>query len=141
MADIVLIEDCTEDADLAVRVLGKWVNESRIVVINDGVEAIDYFFHNSSIPLPERVPKVIFLDIKLPRLTGPEVLKRLKTNELTRTIPVVMLTSSNMRQDLLDCYSLGANSYIVKPIDFPTFQSVISNAFMYWLNFNTPAPL
>jgi CheY-like chemotaxis protein len=84
---------------------------------------------------------VIFLDVKLPRLTGPQVLKKLKSHEATRSIPVVVMSSSNQEQDIVECYTLGANSYLVKPIDFHNYQAMIVNSSRYWLNYNITMPV
>lgn len=134
--DILLIEDCHEDADLAIRVLKHDNPGTRIKVVYDGVEALNYIFDEFGNPNTHILPKVIFLDVKLPRLTGPQVLQRLKSHETTRTIPVVVMTSSNQEQDVVECYSLGANSYLVKPIDFMKYQAMIVHSSRYWLNYN-----
>lgn len=84
---------------------------------------------------------MIFLDVKLPRLTGPQVLERLRSHEATKTIPVVIMTSSNQEQDVAACYELGANSYLVKPIDFQKYQAMIVHSSRYWLNYNVTKPV
>lgn len=134
--DILLIEDCPDDADLAVRVLKQENPSTRIKVIYDGAEAIKYLFDQSGNTSKHLLPKVIFLDVKLPRITGPQVLKELKSHEETRTIPVVIMSSSSLEQDLTECYNLGANSYLVKPIDFNSYQSMLACTSRYWLNYN-----
>ncbi|NVN99379.1 MAG: response regulator [Geobacteraceae bacterium] len=139
--DILLIEDCHEDADLAVRVLKQENPSIRIKVIYDGAETLDYLFDPSGEVIKNLLPKVIFLDIKLPRLTGPQVLKKLKSHDDTRNIPVVIMSSSSQERDLSECYNLGANSYIVKPIDFQNYQSMIISSSRYWLNYNITMPV
>lgn len=134
--DILLIEDCHEDADLAIRVLKQDNPGTRIKVIHDGVDALKYLFDESGNSYKRTLPKVIFLDVKLPRLTGPQVLEKLKSHEKTRDIPVVIMTSSNQEQDVAVCYSLGANSYLVKPIDYQKYQAMIVHSSRYWLNYN-----
>jgi len=139
--DILLIEDCHEDADLAIRVLKQDNPATRIKVVYDGVEALEYLFNESGNSRKHALPKVIFLDVKLPRLSGPQVLKKLKSHESTRTIPVVIMSSSNQAQDVTECYSFGANSYLVKPIDFQKYQAMVVNASRYWLNHNITKPV
>ena len=134
--DILLVEDSHEDADLAIRVLKQDNPATRIKVVYDGAETLKYLFDESGNVKKNLLPKVIFLDVKLPRLTGPQVLKKLKDHEETKNIPVVVMTSSNQQQDIAECYNLGANSYLVKPIDFQNFQSMILNSSRYWLNYN-----
>lgn len=138
--DILLIEDSHEDADLAIRVLKQDNPGTRIKVVYDGAEAINYLFDESDNVFNHLLPKVIFLDVKLPRLTGPQVLKKLKSHETTKSIPVVILTSSNQKKDIIECYFLGANSYLVKPIDFRHYQDLITKASRYWLNHNVIMP-
>lgn len=138
--DILLIEDSHEDADLAIRVLKQDNPTTRIKVIHDGADAINYLFDESGDAVKHLLPKVIFLDIKLPRITGPEILKRLKSHENTKTIPVVVMTSSNQQQDIVECYNIGVNSYLVKPIDFHSYHTMIVNSSRYWLNLNITAP-
>jgi two-component system response regulator len=134
--DILLVEDSHDDADLAIRVLKQDNPGTRIKLVHDGAEAINYLFDESDNALSHLLPKVIFLDIKLPRLTGPQVLKKLKTDTTTRIIPIVIMTSSNQKQDIVECYSLGANSYLVKPIDFKQYQAMIIHSSRYWLSYN-----
>ena len=134
--DILLVEDNTDEVDLAMRVLAKEVPKCRVTRVSDGVEALDYLAGEESTSLP----KVIFLDLKLPRLNGLEVLRVIKSDLRTRNIPVVIMTSSLEQRDVIDCYTLGANSYIVKPIDFREYFKVIANIARYWLAFNQPLP-
>lgn len=135
--DILIVEDCHEDADLAVRVIKQDNPSTRVKVIYDGAEIIKYLFDDSGNALKHLLPRVIFLDVKLPRLTGPQVLQSLKSNEETKSIPVIIMSSSSHDQDLTECYRLGANSYLVKPIDFQQYQSMIVISARYWLNYNT----
>ncbi len=139
--DILLVEDNPEDATLALRVLKQDNPKLKIKHLNDGVEALNYLFDDSDNTVPKFFPRVIFLDIKLPKLTGPEVLKVLKSNELTRYIPVVVMTSSSQQKDVMECYRLGANSYLVKPIDFKSYHALIINSSRYWLNYNIAMPV
>ncbi len=134
--DILLVEDNYDDAALAMRILKQEHPTAHVVLLRDGAEALEYFFDPTSTLNHQRLPKVIFLDIKLPKLTGPEVLKRLKAHSVTRRIPVVVMTSSNQQRDVSECYELGVNSYLVKPIDFQSYQSMISTCSRYWLNYN-----
>lgn len=138
--DVLLVEDCHEDADLAVRVLKQDNPSTRIKVVYDGAEALDYLFSQPDEALKRLLPKVIFLDVKLPRLSGPQVLAKLKSHDATRCTPVIVMSSSRQEQDVMDCYSLGANSYIVKPIDFQNYQKMIVAASRYWLNCNLTIP-
>ncbi len=135
-ADILLVEDNADEVDLAMRVLAKELPRCRVMRVRDGVEALEYLAGEKL----KVLPKVIFLDLKLPRLNGLEVLRILKSDLKTRNIPVVVMTSSLEQRDVIDCYTLGANSYIVKPIDFREYFLVISGIARYWLAFNQPAP-
>ena len=136
--DILLIEDNPNDAELTIRALRKNHLSNSIGHARDGVEAIDYLFgtgrfagRNSAL-----LPKLILLDIKMPKVDGFEVLQKIKHSELTCTIPVVMLTSSKEDPDIQRCYTLGVNSYIVKPVDFDAFHKTISDLGFYWLLLN-----
>ena len=139
--DILLIEDNANDAELAIRALQKDNVAKRIVHLKDGAAALDFLFgegiykgrnvHNK--------PKVILLDLKMPKVSGLEVLEKLMTNELTKQIPVVVLTSSKEHPDVEKAYRLGANSYIVKPVDFESFRNVVNELGIYWLLLNQPA--
>lgn len=132
--DILLVEDNADEVDLAMRVLAKELPRCRVTRAKDGVEALDYLARGDL----KAFPRVIFLDLKLPRLNGQELLRVLKTDTKTRNIPVVVMTSSREQRDVIDCYALGANSYIVKPIDFREYFLVISSIARYWLTFNQP---
>jgi len=137
--DILLVEDNPQDIELTMRTLKKHNIANRVSVVMDGEEAIDFLYCKGQ--YSERnncLPKVIFLDIKLPKLNGLEVLKTIKIDERLRHIPVVMLTSSVEDPDIKSAYELGANSYVVKPVDFDNFSETINNLGMYWLGVNQP---
>lgn len=140
---ILLVEDNPDDEALAIRALKRHHIGNEIVVARDGVEALDYLF-GTGIYAERDVnlkPTVVLLDLKLPRIDGLEVLRRVRENELTRLLPVVILTTSNEEQDLLNSYSLGCNSYIRKPVDFLQFSEAIRQLGMYWLLMNEPPPV
>lgn len=134
--DILLVEDNNDDAALAMRVLKQDNPEVSVVHLTDGAAALDYFFPASGKVGAGLLPRVIFLDIKLPKLTGPEVLKHLKSHEITRYVPVVVMTSSSQQRDVSECYELGANSYLVKPIDYKKYKAMLVASSRYWLGFN-----
>jgi CheY-like chemotaxis protein len=138
--EILLVEDNPTDLELALRVFKKHRIANRIEVARDGVEALDFIFgegaHAAHGSL--QIPKVILLDLKLPKIGGIEVLRRLKNDPRTRTIPVVVLTSSREEKDMLESYQLGVNSYIVKPVDFDQFSDCLRDIGMYWLLSNAP---
>lgn len=138
--DILLVEDNHDDAALAVRVLKQDNPATRVKVVYDGLEALSWLIDDAGICYSNRLPKVIFLDVKLPRLTGPEVLDRLKAHSVLNYIPVVIMTSSNQPIDIAECYRLGANSYLVKPIDFQSYSKMIIATSRYWLNYNCTCP-
>jgi two-component system, response regulator len=138
--DILLVEDNPDDERLTLRAFAKNKLTNRIHVVRDGQEALDYVFCTGRYAdrnITDR-PHVILLDIKLPLIDGIEVLRRIKSDERTRTIPVVMLTSSREERDLVETYRLGVNSYIVKPVDFEQFTESARNLGMYWLLLNRP---
>ncbi len=140
--EIVIVEDDPNDAELITRVLGKHNLSDRLILLKDGAEALDFlFFQGAYASRGDNVtPKVILLDLKLPKVSGIEVLQRLKSAERTRNIPVVVLTSSQEERDLKDAYGLGVNSYVTKPINFEEFANVVTKLGMYWLLLNkTPA--
>lgn len=136
-ADIILIEDNSSDADLIKRALKKSNLVNNLVHLQDGQEAIDYIFGNGKIKILPR-PRLILLDLKMPKLSGLEVLKRQKSNNHTKAIPVVILTSSKEEPDLQKCYELSANSYVVKPVVFDDFIKAIAQVGLYWLLVNEP---
>jgi two-component system response regulator len=137
---ILLIEDNPDDEALTLRAFGKNHISNQVVVARDGVEALDYLFgtgsHAGRPPAP--LPAVILLDLKLPRIDGLEVLRRIRANERTALLPVVILTTSKEQQDVTDGYTLGANSYIRKPVDFEKFIHAVGQLGLYWLVLNEP---
>lgn len=138
--EILLVEDNPDDVELALHAFKKNRIASRIQVARDGAEALDYLFRRGG--YAERTagnnPKVILLDLKLPKVDGLEVLRRIKENSETRAIPVVALTSSREERDIAESYKLGANSYIVKPVDFEQFTEVVRQLGLYWMTLNQP---
>jgi two-component system, response regulator len=138
--DILMVEDNPDDERLTLRALAKNKLANRIHVVRDGQEALDYVFCTG--PYADRKigdhPHVILLDIKLPLIDGIEVLRRIKADDRTKTIPVVMLTSSREERDLIETYRLGVNSYIVKPVDFEQFTESARILGMYWMLLNRP---
>jgi two-component system, response regulator len=142
--EILLVEDNPRDAELALRALQKRNLADKLVWVRDGAAALEFIFGssaNSGTNGSEKVrhrPKVILLDLKLPKLDGLEVLRRLKANEQARTIPVVVLTSSVQEQDIVRSYHLGVNSYVVKPVNFDNFSEAVAQLGMYWLLLNQP---
>jgi two-component system, response regulator len=139
---ILLVEDNPNDVKLTLHAFKKHNLVNRIHVLRDGVEALDFFFGGDAQPelKPRDQPKVILLDLKLPKVDGLEVLTRLKSDPSTRSIPVVMLTSSREDPDIRKCYDLGVNSYIVKPVDFDRFVEAVRQLGFYWLLLNHPSP-
>lgn len=140
---ILLVEDNPDDEALAIRALKRNHISNEIVVAHDGVEALDLMFGTGSYTGRDVSikPTVILLDLKLPRVDGIEVLRRLREDERTKLVPVVILTTSSEEQDMLDSYSLGCNSYIRKPVDFIQFSDAIRQLGMYWLLMNEPPPV
>lgn len=134
--DIVLVEDSQADADMALRVLRKNTLTSRVLWLKDGVEALNFLRKHVGKNDGSARPKLILLDIKMPRMDGIELLRQLKSDERLRMIPVVMLTSSAEEKDLHACYELGVNSYLVKPVGFGAFATVIAQAGLYWVAVN-----
>jgi len=140
---ILLVEDNPDDAALALRSLARCDVPAQVVVVRDGVEAQEYLFgdgpQGSSKPNP--LPALILLDLKLPKVDGQEVLRRIRSHPRTRLIPVVVLTSSDERRDLVRSYSLGANSYVRKPVDFAQFSQAVQQLSNYWLRLNRQPPV
>jgi two-component system response regulator len=136
--EILLVEDNPNDIELTMHAFRKNKLGNRIQVVRDGAEALDFIFCTGpySTRRIEDRPKVILLDLKLPKVDGIEVLRKIKTDPLTKNVPVVVLTSSREDQDIRECYDLGVNSYIVKPVDFEKFVEAVSTLGMYWLLFN-----
>ena len=135
---ILLVEDYADDEELTIRTLQKNHLKNKIVVVRDGVEALDYLFGTGKYKDRDLSvsPVLIMLDIKLPKLNGLEVLKRIKTDQRTKFIPVVILTSSDEEKDLIESYQLGANSYVRKPVDFAEFQNSVRQLALYWVLLN-----
>ena len=138
--EVLLVEDNLDDVTLTLRALKKHNFINKIHVMNDGAAALEHIFGSSTSPAPCR-PRVIFLDLKLPKVNGLEVLRQLKADERTRMIPVVVLTSSQEDQDVAECYKLGVNSYIVKPVEFDNFMRSVSELGLYWMLLNKPPVL
>jgi two-component system response regulator len=141
--EILLVEDSPEDLELALRALTKSHLANRIAVARDGLEALEFLFGEGE-HIGRRVedtPRVILLDLKLPKIDGLEVLQRIKADDRTRHIPVVVLTSSKEQSDVIRSYDLGVSSYIVKPVNFESFTAAVQQIGMYWLLLNQPPKL
>ena len=136
---ILLVEDNADDEALTLRALAKHRIGHRVIVARDGVEALDYLLGDSAASLAQ-LPHLVLLDLKLPRIDGLEVLSRLRSDERTRLLPVVILTSSVEEEDVVKGYSFGANSYIRKPVDFAEFSEVVKRLGIYWLVLNRRPP-
>ena len=138
--DILLVEDNPQDAELTIRALRKHNLANQLIAVEDGAEALDFIFCRGKYGDREigHTPRVVLLDLKLPKVNGLEVLRALKQDERTRTIPVVVVTSSREDPDIKTAYALGANSYVVKPVDFDAFADAVSSLGLYWLLVNQP---
>jgi two-component system response regulator len=136
--DVLLVEDNPNDAELTMRALRSSVRSERFMHAEDGVKAIGILFEDGGAARPNKLPRMILLDLKLPKLDGLEVLRRVKQDERTRSIPVVVLTSSREERDIFESYRLGANSYLVKPVGFEEYIAAIKEACRYWLVLNQP---
>jgi two-component system, response regulator len=136
--DILLVEDNPQDIELTIRALKKRNLANSVFVVEDGVEALDFLFSKGKYSRRDagQNPRLVLLDLKLPRLNGLEVLRMLKEDQRTRSIPVVMVTSSREDPDIESAYRLGANSYVVKPVDFDAFMEAMSSLGLYWLLVN-----
>jgi CheY-like chemotaxis protein len=139
---ILLVEDNDDDVQLTLRAFRKSDLVSTVTVVRDGVEALDYLLATGEYASrdPEVMPDLVLLDIKLPRVDGVQVLKRLRSQPRTKLVPIVILTSSAEPKDLLTCYTLGANSYVRKPIDFQQFTHALHQIGSYWLQTNQAPP-
>jgi two-component system response regulator len=139
---ILLVEDNPDDETLTLRALKKNNISNRVVVARDGAEALDYLFGTGQYSGRDAnlTPQVVLLDLKLPKVDGLEVLRRLRADERTKLLPVVILTSSNEEQDRLKGYGLGANSYVRKPVDFNQFLDAVRQLGLYWLVLNEQPP-
>ena len=137
---ILLVEDNASDAEMTIRALGKIIMASRLLRVKDGAEALDFLFAEGA--YSDRsigaTPKLVILDLKLPKVSGKEILARIKSDERTRKIPVVILSSSREALDVKECYDLGANGYVVKPVESGAFSSAIAELGMYWTVINEP---
>jgi two-component system response regulator len=138
VAEILLVEDNEDDARLAIRALKNQNFANKLLHLNDGVEALDFLFATGTFEGRNvlHTPKVVLLDLKMPRINGLEVLERIKSDARTKIIPVVILTSSSEDPDIRRAYELGANSYIVKPVEFDNFVKAISELGLYWMLLN-----
>lgn len=129
--EILLVEDNPQDAELAIRALKKNNLANHLLHLEDGKEALDFLFNENN-----DMPKLILLDLKMPRVDGLEVLKALQSDERRRLIPVVIMTSSKEERDIVESYKLGVNAYIVKPVDFDQFVQAVSQVGLFWLVLN-----
>ena len=138
--EILMVEDNKTDTELALRALKKHNLANNVFVVKDGVEALEFIFGIGVYSSRDvnHTPKVILLDLKLPKVDGLEVLRRIKSDERTKLIPVVVLTSSKEESDLVESYKLGANSYITKPVNFDNFAATVAELGFYWLLVNQP---
>jgi two-component system response regulator len=139
---ILLVEDNPDDEALTLRALRKANVGNEVAVVRDGVEALDFLFGSGAHGGgdPSRMPQVVLLDLKLPKVDGLEVLRRIRADERTRLLPVVILTSSDEEQDRIAGYALGANSYVRKPVEFAQFADAVRQLGLYWLMLNEPPP-
>ena len=138
--EILLVEDSPNDAEMTIRALRKNNIANKVTHLKDGAEALDFIFGTGQFEgrnINNR-PKVVLLDLKMPKVNGIEVLRKVKSDERTKTIPVVVLTSSQEDPDVRTCYELGVNSYIVKPVGFDNFHKAIADLGLYWLLLNQP---
>ena len=138
--EVLLVEDNMHDAELTIRSLKKVNLASKLFHVKDGAEALDFVYARGDYATrrADNWPKLIILDIKMPKVDGIEVLRQLKSNELTKTIPVVIMTSSKEEQDIVTSYNLGVNSYVVKPVNFADFAKAVAELGLYWLIINQP---
>lgn len=142
MIDILLVEDSWDDSAFFSHALAESMPEAHLCVVHDGVEALEMLFaaEDKPEPTPASRPRVIILDLMLPKISGIDILRKLKTNPQTRAIPVVILSSSREKRDLAEAYQAGANSYLFKPMDFDEFASLVQALGHYWLQLNNAPP-
>jgi two-component system response regulator len=139
--EILLVEDNPDDVELTLHSFKKSHIVNEIVVVRDGAEALDYlFFKGAYANRDKSMPALVLLDLKLPKIDGLEVLRRIRSDERTKLVPVVILTSSKEKRDLIDGYRNGANSYVRKPVDFEEFAKATETLGLYWLVLNEPLP-
>ncbi|MES2431276.1 MAG: response regulator [Bacteroidota bacterium] len=139
--EILLVEDNVEDAEMTIRELKKHNMSNKVMHVQDGEQALNFIFCRGPFQDTREIsntPRIILLDIKMPKVSGIEVLKQIRADDRTKSIPVVVLTSSKEDPDISVCYGLGVNSYIVKPVDFENFATSIKNIGYYWLLLNEP---
>ena len=138
--EVVLVEDNPNDAELAIRALKGYNLANKLMWLKDGVEALDFIFAQGRYAdrSVEEVPKVVLLDLKLPMVDGLEVLEKIKSDTRTKSIPVVVLTSSSEERDIIVSYNLGVNSYVIKPVDFDKFVDAAKEIGLYWMLLNEP---
>ncbi|SKC62655.1 response regulator [Ohtaekwangia koreensis] len=134
IVEILLVEDNPDDAELTIRALKKHNLANNLLHLQDGEEALDFIFSSE----PNSLPKIILLDIKMPKVDGIEVLRKIKSDENRKIIPIVVLTSSKEERDIIETYKLGVNAYIVKPVEFEKFVSAVSEIGFFWLILNQP---
>jgi two-component system response regulator len=138
--EILLVEDSLSDAELTIRALKKNNLANKLVHLEDGQEALDFIFAEGNYSQRNigDTPKIIILDLKMPKINGIQVIQRIKSDERTKKIPVIVLTSSKEDPDIQECYLLGVNSYVVKPVQFEKFLQVVADLGLYWMIFNQP---
>lgn len=138
--EILLVEDNADDAEMAIHALRKKNLANKLIHLEDGEEALDFLFGTGKFAGRDITfrPRLILLDLKMPKVDGMQVLAKVKSNDATKKIPVVILTSSKEDPDLSKCYELGANSYIVKPVEFESFINAVTQLGMYWMLLNNP---
>jgi CheY-like chemotaxis protein len=140
VVDILLVEDNPNDAELALRALKKHNLANRVIWVKDGEAALDYLFHRGQYSEHNGLPRVVLLDLRLPKVDGIEVLTQIRANPQTHDLPVVVLTSSKEERDLVSTYQLGVNSFVAKPVAFDEFAKVVAELGMYWVLLNRVPP-